>query len=91
MAIVNLAAGRKAEAVELMEQVRSANQDNLGSRVVLASYYEQEGRHDEARAVVGEIQRVRPDLTADEAVEIVPGLERIMSSGPDNLRKAGLL
>lgn len=65
-------------------------EDNLACRAALAAYYEQEGRHDEARAVVGEIQRVRPDLTADEAMEIVPGLGRIMSSGADSLRKAGL-
>jgi adenylate cyclase len=90
VALVNLAAGRTEDAVELMEQVRSANRDNLTARIALAAYYEHEGRHDEASATVGEIKRVRPDLTADEAIEIVPGLERIMSSVLGDLRKAGL-
>jgi adenylate cyclase len=89
-ALVNLTAGRVEDAVELLEQVRSANRDNLLSRIVLAAYYEHEGQHDEATATVGEIKRVRPDLTASEAMEIVPGLQRIMSSGLAELRKAGL-
>jgi adenylate cyclase len=92
VAFVNLAAGRRDDAVELLEQVRSANRDNLASRVVLAAHYEREGRHDEAAAAVREIQGVRPDLTAEEALEIVPGLEQIASSQETrgDLRKAGL-
>jgi hypothetical protein len=78
-----------------MEQVRSANRDNLTARVVLAVFYEQEGRHGEASTVVREIQRVRPDLTAAEAIEIIPGLERMTSAEefaqfPEHLRSAGL-
>jgi adenylate cyclase len=92
---VNLAAGRREDAIDLMEQVRSANRDNLTARVVLAVFYEQEGRHGEASTVVREIQRVRPDLTAAEATEIIPGLERITSAEefaqfPEHLRSAGL-
>lgn len=39
--------------------------------------------------------RVRPDLTADDAMELIPGLERVLSaeelaSYPDHLRAAGL-
>jgi adenylate cyclase len=92
VAFVNLAAGRRDDAVELLEQVRSANRDNLASRVVLAAHYEREGRHDEAAAAVREIQGVRPDLTAEEALEIVPGLEQIAGSQETrgDLRKAGL-
>jgi adenylate cyclase len=89
VAFVNFAAGREAEAVEMMEQVRSSNPDNLVARAPLAVYYEQEGRHAEARAAVAEIKQIQPHLTADELMEIVPGLER-MSSAVDHLRKAGL-
>jgi adenylate cyclase len=95
VAFVNMAAGRDEEAVALMERVRSANRDNLGSRVVLAMHYQQTGRSEEASAAVREIQRVRPDLSADEAMEIVPGLERVYGADRfarslDGLREAGL-
>jgi cytochrome c-type biogenesis protein CcmH/NrfG len=95
VAIMNLVAGRTDDAIELMERVRSANREILLVRILLAVYYEQESRHDEAVATVGEIKRVRPDLTAYEAVEIVSGLKRIPGFGEraqllSDLRKAGL-
>jgi adenylate cyclase len=90
VAYVNLAAGRTEDALAMMEQVRSANRDNLMARIMLAAHYEHDGRHDEASAAVDEIKRVRPDLTADEAMEISFGLERTMSSARSDLRKAGL-
>jgi adenylate cyclase len=95
VAILNLAAGRTDDAIELMERVRSANRDMLLVRIVLAVYYEQEGRHDEALATVDEIKRVRPDLTAEEALEIVSALEQVPGFGEQaqflrDLRKAGL-
>ena len=42
-----------------------------------------------------EILRIVPDLTAERAMELIPGLEREVGSEelaqlPDNLRKAGL-
>ena len=61
----------------------------------LAAYYEQEGQHAKATAAVREMLRVVPDLTAERAMELIPGLERIVSSEEfaqylDRLRKAGL-
>jgi adenylate cyclase len=90
MAFVNLGAGRTEDAMELLEQVRAANRDNLMARIVLAAHYEREGRHDRASAIVTEIQRVRPELATDEALEIIPGWKQIMSSAPRDLRSAGL-
>jgi Flp pilus assembly protein TadD len=95
VAIVNLAAGRTDDAIDLMERVRSANRDMLWVRTVLAVYYEQEGRHDEAVAAVAEIKRIRPDLTAEEAMEIVSALEQVPGFGDQaqllgDLRRAGL-
>jgi hypothetical protein len=46
-------------------------------------------------AAVQEMLPVVPDLSAERAMELVPGLERILTSEelaqfPDNLQKAGL-
>ncbi len=95
VAYVNWAAGRRAEAVELMERVRLANPDNILARVGLAVYYEGEGQHEEAVAAAREILRVRPDLTAEGAMQLLPGLEAIVDADefaryPDTLRSAGL-
>ncbi|MBW1683606.1 MAG: tetratricopeptide repeat protein [Deltaproteobacteria bacterium] len=95
VAYVNFAAGRREEGVDFLERARAASPDSLMPRVGLAAYYEQEGQHAKAAAVVQEILRVVPDLTAERAVELIPGVERTVSSEelaqyPDNLRKAGL-
>ena len=78
-----------------MERVRLANPDHIIVRVPLAAHYEGEGRHEEAVAAVREILRVRPDLTAEGAMQLMPGLEAIVDSDelaryPDVLRSAGL-
>ena len=92
-AMINFAAGRTAQAVQIWERVRSANPDALWSRVGLAAYYESAGRHDEARQVVREILAVNPQLTSDAAGRI--GGFAIMGAGQaaelrENLRKARL-
>ncbi len=95
VAWVNYAAGRTEEAVEMWERVREASPDQITSRSPLAAHYEQEGQHDRASAVVEEILRVRADFTAQEAIDLLPGLERAIGSEEfaqyaDALRKAGL-
>jgi adenylate cyclase len=94
VAYVNLAAGRPQEAVANLERVRAGRPDNVVARVGLAVLYGQQGRHDEAAAVVREIQRVRPDLTPEEALATLPGLEGIVGAEefaryPGYLRTAG--
>ncbi len=94
VAYVNLGAGRRREAVELLEQVRAANPDKIISRVGLAAVYEQEGRHEDASAAVREILLVTPDLTVERAIKLIhwesifPAQE--FAQVPDNLGKAGL-
>jgi adenylate cyclase len=66
---LNLRAGRTQEAVEMFEQARAANPDLILARIPLAAIYESEGRHEEARAVVQEILRVNPNITADHAAQ----------------------
>jgi adenylate cyclase len=92
---VNFAAGRRREAVEFMERACAGSPDFVTGRVTLAGFYELEGAHEKARAEVAEIQRMRPDLSAEDAMELIPGLERLMSPEefahfPDHLRTAGL-
>jgi cytochrome c-type biogenesis protein CcmH/NrfG len=95
VAYVNFAAGRREEGVDFLERARAVSPESLAARVALAAYYEQEGQHAKAAAAVREMLRVVPKLTAERAMELIPGLERILSSEelaqyPDNLRKAGL-
>ncbi len=95
VAVVNYAAGRTEEAVEMLERVREANPDFIAVLIPLAAHYEREGQHDRASTVVEEILRVRPDFTVQEAIDLLPGLERTIGSErfaqyPDTLRKAGL-
>lgn len=95
VAYVNFAAGRTGEGVDSLERARAANPDSVIPRVGLAAYYEREGQHAEAAAAVQEILRVAPDLSAERAMELVPALERMLSSEelarfPDTLHKAGL-
>jgi adenylate cyclase len=95
VAYVNFVAGRREEAADFFERARVAGPESLPPRVWLAGYYEQEGQHAKAAAAAQEIVRVAPDLNAERAMELIPGLERLLSSEefaqfPDNLRKAGL-
>jgi adenylate cyclase len=95
VAYVNFGAGREEEAMELLEQVRAANSDDIVSRVALASFYEEEGRHEDARAAVREALRVVPELTIERAMRLIPSWETNVGAErfarvPDRLRKAGL-
>ncbi len=100
MAMANIMAERYNEAGDLLERVRSDNPDDLISRVLLAilweGWEEQVGvnHHDEATAVVDEILRVNPDLTAELAMRVIPAGDLL---GPQEiprltgwLRSAGL-
>jgi adenylate cyclase len=91
VAAVNMAAGRRQEAIELLERLRSENPELINARIPLAAIYEEAGRHDEARAVVSEILAVNPDLTTDQALK-VGGLDVMVprESGGELLRRAGL-
>ena len=95
VAYVNFAAGRRQEAEALLERVRQSSPDNILVRVSLAAAYEYEGRHEEARVAAQEALRVNPDLTAEIATRMIPGLEQVFEPPEaaqfgDNLRKAGL-
>jgi adenylate cyclase len=89
---VNLRAGREREAVEMWERARAANPDLIHARVALASHYEEQGRHEEARAAVEEILRVNPELTAKQAATMA--VERTgseyLAEVEAHLRSAGL-
>ena len=92
---VNLAAGRRQEAVELFEQARAVYPGYVIGRIALAALYEEEGVHEKAQAVVAEILRVAPDLTVERAMDLIPWLDEILSPEElaeyrDNLQKAGL-
>ncbi len=94
-AYVNWGAGRIEEGVELLEQVRSAHPDNVLARLALVGFYEREGRHEEARAVVREMLRVNPGLTVDLAVQVMQGRADVLSPKEvarvrEELRSAGL-
>ena len=92
---MNFAAGRRQEAEALWERIRLSTPDNIPVRVALAAAYEYEGRHQEARVAAQEALRVNPDLTAEIATRLVPGVEQVYepeeaAQFTDNLRKAGL-
>ena len=82
---VNYRAGRIAEAVAVMEEVRAENPDLVLPRLLLIFHRDVEGRHDEVRTLVGEVLRVNPSLTAAEANRISLGFE-----ADDVFRRAGL-
>jgi adenylate cyclase len=88
--MLNFGAGRIPEAVDLWERARRANPDLITARVPLAAYYAASGRHEEARAVVGEILRVNPDFTADLAERLSSSGPMRMNVDPESLRRAGL-
>lgn len=88
------AAGRTDKALELWEQGRAENPDLVIPRIGLAGVYESQGRHEEAHAVVQEILRVNPHLTAELAVGLpVPGQildPKRRAQLREHLRSAGL-
>jgi tetratricopeptide (TPR) repeat protein len=95
VAWVNLAADRRPEAVAFLEKTRDAAPEVLAARVALAVLYEQGGEHAKAGREVDEILRIRPDVTADTAMELVPAGAQLLGAEelaryPDLLRAAGL-
>ena len=94
-AYVNYGAGRRAEAIDLLERVRLASPDNVTVRVTLTGFYGQAGHREEARAAAREALRVTPDLTTERAMQLIPAWEAIVDPEefaryPDYLRTAGL-
>jgi adenylate cyclase len=87
VAAVNLAAGQRQEAMELLERLRASNPELINARIPLAAIYEQDGRHDEAQAVVEEILEVNADLTADTAIN-VGGMSALLASDVEEYRAA---
>jgi adenylate cyclase len=95
VAWVNLAANRRPEAVAFLEKTRDTAPEVLPARIGLAVLYEQGGEHAKARREVDEILRIRPDVTADTAMELVPAGAQLLGAEelaryPDLLRAAGL-
>ncbi len=79
----------------MWERLREASPDLILARLALAAHYEREGQHERAAALVEELLRVRADFTAQDAMILMPGLERSLGSEgfaqfTDALRKAGL-
>ena len=94
VAYVNLASGRQQEGIEFLEKARNTAPEVLPARIGLAALYEQDGAHAKARAEVAEILRIRPDLTVEIALELLPvvsvlGAEEL-AQYPGLLRAAGL-
>jgi tetratricopeptide (TPR) repeat protein len=94
VAYVNLAADRRQEAIEFLEKTRTSAPEVLPARVGLAALYEQEGAHAKARAEVAELLRIRPDLTVESALELLPVVSLLgpeeLTEYPGLLRAAGL-
>ena len=91
VAYVNLAADRREEAVQFLEQARTSAPEALPGRMALAALYEQAGAHEKARAEVAEILSIRPDLTVETGLELllVLGPEEL-AAYPPLLRAAGM-
>ena len=91
VAYVNLAADRRQEAIEFLEKTRTLAPEVLPARLGLAALYEQDGARTKARAEVAEILRIRPDLTVEAALELLPMVGRDeLVAYPGLLRAAGL-
>ncbi len=86
--------GRVESAIALWERARAIAPDNLIVLVSLGAAYETSGRHEDARQMVQEILRVRPDFTSEAVVEFLSGFQALGGVGPqrtaENLRRAGL-
>ena len=86
VALVNYRAGRIADAVARLEEARAENPDLVMPRLALIFHRDSEGRRDEVRAIVGEILRINPDLTAAEADQML----LVFEAADDVFRRAGL-
>ncbi|MFI6318283.1 tetratricopeptide repeat protein [Nonomuraea sp. NPDC050556] len=95
LAYINMGAGRRAEAIELLEKVRRENDDNILVRIGLAAHHQREGDKKYAQELAQQILRINPDITAEIAKELIPSLDRIHSQAEvarrtDDLAAAGL-
>jgi TolB-like protein/Tfp pilus assembly protein PilF len=95
LAYINYGAGRKAEAIELLEKVRRENTDNILARVALTAFHQREGNQAYARELVEQILKINPDMTVEAAMELIPALEEIHPKSEfvryaDDLAAAGL-
>jgi len=95
LAYINLGAGRKAEAYELLEKVQRENVDNILVRVGLAAYHQREGRPAVARELTAQILAINPEITVEIAMELIPSLQEIQQKDvytryADDLAAAGL-
>jgi TolB-like protein/Tfp pilus assembly protein PilF len=95
LAYINYGAGRKAEAIELLEKVRRENEDNILVRVGLTAFHQREGDKQYAHELTQQILRINPDITAEIAKGLIPALERIHPKSEvdryaDDLAAAGL-
>lgn len=77
LAYINYGAGRKDEAIELLETVRRENADNILARVGLATFHQREGDQAYAREVGKEIMKINPDMRVEIAMELIPALKEI--------------
>lgn len=95
LAYINIGAGRKAQAIELLEKVRRENDDNILVRIGLTAFHQREGDKAYARELTQQILRINPDITAEIAKGMIPALENIHPKSEtdryaDDLAAAGL-
>jgi adenylate cyclase len=95
LAYINYGAGRKTEAMSLLEKVRIDKPDNLLCRVGLVAYHQREGNQAYARQLAQEMLEINPEMYVEAAMELIPALERIHPQWEfvrygDDLAAAGL-
>ncbi|MFF3667036.1 hypothetical protein [Microtetraspora malaysiensis] len=95
LAYINLGAGRRDEAMRLLEKVRRENHDNILVRIGLAAYHQREGDKAYARELTQQILQINPAITAEIAKNLIPSLDRIHPGSEvvryaDDLAAAGL-
>lgn len=95
LAYINMGAGRKAEAIELLEKVRRENEDNILVRVGLTAFHQRQGDKKYAGELAQQILRINPGITAEIAKGLIPSLEQIHPKSEvvryaDDLAAAGL-
>jgi TolB-like protein/Tfp pilus assembly protein PilF len=95
LAYINYGAGRKIEAMNLLEKVRQEKPDNLLCRVGLVAYHQREGNQAYARQLAEEMLEINADMYVEAAMELIPALERIhpkweFARYADDLAAAGL-
>lgn len=82
MSQMRLGQGEIEQAVALWERARTMRSHIGPHRIMLARYYESNGRHEDAQAIAREMLSARPEITAERGVR-VPGalLERGVDPG----------